>query len=307
MALLAPSSKTPFDPRSLDLPSMGALVIFYHACSGFPVKQTWLDAIKAGNFNTFDGLTYSNAARYCPHSGETILGHLAQQHQKIRLTKPTQHVTKPAIDPVSPSVVPAAPSNKVHIHVVPISKLYTDDTGCFPVRARSGNQYVMIAYYANGNLNHQQAFKTGSDKHRIAVYNTIMTRLAARGLAVDLQILDNETSAAYKHAITVTWQAKFQLVPPDMHRHNRAERAIRTFKDHFLAILANVDPLFPPYLWDLLLPQAKLTLNLLRQSALNPRIPAWEFFEGPFDYNKIPLGPVGYCILIHAKPVTRCS
>ena len=44
------------------------------------------------------------------------------------------------------------------------------------------------------------------------------------------------------------WKAAFQLVPPEMHRQNRAERAIRTFKDHFLAILAGVDPAFPPYL-----------------------------------------------------------
>ena len=90
-----------------------------------------------------------------------------------------------------------------------------------------------------------------------------MTRLAARGLSVDLQILDIEASAAYKQAITFTWQSKFQLVPPEMHRCNRAERAIRTFKDHFLSILAGVDQSFPPYLWDLLLPQAELTLNLL--------------------------------------------
>ena len=68
MALLSQSSKTPFDPRSLDLPNMAALVGFYHACLGFPVKQTWLDTIKAANCNTFDGLTYSNAAWYCPDS-----------------------------------------------------------------------------------------------------------------------------------------------------------------------------------------------------------------------------------------------
>jgi hypothetical protein len=90
-----------------------------------------------------------------------------------------------------------------------------------------------------------------------------MTRLVARGLSVDLQILDNEASAAYKHAITFTWQAKFQLVPLDMHCQNRAERAIRTFKAHFLSILAGVDPTFPLYLWGLLLPRAELTLNLL--------------------------------------------
>ncbi len=52
----------------------------------------------------------------------------------------------------------------------------------------------MIAYHADGNLILQQAFKSRSDKHRIAAYNTIMTRLAARSLAVNLQILDNETT-----------------------------------------------------------------------------------------------------------------
>ncbi len=91
-----------------------------------------------------------------------------------------------------------------------------------------------------------------------------------------------------------------------MHRCNQAERTIQTFKDHFFAILAGVDSTFPLYLWDLILPQAELTLNLLRQSALNPSMSAWEFFQGPFDFNKTPLGPVGCCVLIHAKPATRC-
>jgi hypothetical protein len=138
-----------------------------------------------------------------------------------------------------------------------------NDTGRFLIKARSGNQYVMIAYHANGNLILQQAFKSRSNTHCIAAYNAIMTHLAARSLSVNLQILDNEASAAYKHAITFTWQAKIQLVPPDMHCQNRAERAIRMFKAHFLSILAGVDPTFSPYLWDLLLPQAELTLNLL--------------------------------------------
>ncbi len=306
MALAAQSSKTPFDPQSPDLPSMGALVGFYHACLGFPVKQTWLDAIKAGNCDSFNGLTYSNAARYCPDSDETIMGHLSQQRQNVWSTKPWPPV--PEQVPLLPAIAPQAsslPSNKVHISVFPISKLYTDDNGRFPVKARSGNQYVMIAYHANGNLILQQAFKSRSDTHCIVACNSIMTRLAAQDLSVDLQILDNKARAAYKQAITFTWQAKFQLVPPDMHRQNRAERAIRTLKAHFLSILAGVDPSFPPYLWDLLLPQAELTLNLLWQSALNPRILAWEFFQGLFDFNKTPLGPVGCRVLIHAKPVTR--
>jgi hypothetical protein len=306
LALAARVSRIPFDPRSLDLPSIRALLSFYRACLGFPVKQTWLDAIRAGNCDTFNGLTYSNAARYCPNADETIMGHLAQQRQNVRSTKPKPPATAPLLPAIPPPETIVA-SNLLVVNVVPLSKLYTDNTSRFPVRARSGNQYVMIAYHANGNLILQQEFQTKSDRHRIAAYTAIMTRLAAQGLSVDLQILDNEASSAYKQAITFTWKAKFQLVPPDMHRQNRAERAIRTFKDHFIAILAGVNSTFPPYLWDLLLPQAELTLNLLRQATLNPQISAWEYFQGPFDFNKTPLGPVGCRVLIHAKPGTRCS
>jgi hypothetical protein len=85
------ATKTTLDPCSLDLPSVGALVRFYHTCLAFPVKQTWLDAAKAGNLDTFDGLTYSNIAWYCPGSDKTILDHLpsnartSAQHGHVRL------------------------------------------------------------------------------------------------------------------------------------------------------------------------------------------------------------------------------
>jgi hypothetical protein len=56
----------------------------------------------------------------------------------------------------------------------------------------------MIGFHADGNLILQQAFKTRSNRHRNAAYKAIMTRWAARGLSVDLQILDNKASSAYK-------------------------------------------------------------------------------------------------------------
>ena len=34
---------------------------------------------------------------------------------------------------------------------------------------------------------------------------------------------------------------KYQLVPPSNHRANNAERAIQTFKNHFIAGLCSVD------------------------------------------------------------------
>jgi hypothetical protein len=245
VALAARAAGTPFDSRSLDLPSIGALVGFYHACLGFPVKQTLLNAIKAGNCDTFKGLTYSNAAKYCPDADEMIMGHLAQQRQNVRSTK-AKLTSLPPLVVLPPPI--EAPSNQVFVATKPLSKLFTDNTGIFPIQACSSNQYVMIAFHAKGNLILQQAFKSKSGHHCIAAYNTIMMRLAAQGLSVDLQILDNKASAAYKEAITFKWNATFQLVPPDMHCCNQAECTIRTFKDHFLAILAGVDSAFPPYL-----------------------------------------------------------
>ncbi len=165
----------------------------------------------------------------------------------------------------------------------------------------------MIAYHTDGNLILQHAFQTKADKHRIPAFNTIMALLAAYGLLVDLNIRDNEASADFKQVITESWKNKFQLVPPDMHQRNKAKRMIRHFKNHFLSILAGIDATFPLYLWDLLLPQAEPTVNLLRQATINPKISAREYFNGPFDFNKTPLAPVGCRVLIHAKPVTRKS
>ena len=82
-----------------------------------------------------------------------------------------------------------------------------------------------------------------------------MKKLTDRGHHVDIQILDNEVSADFKKTIQQVWGAKYQLVPPNVHRRNITERAIIAFKAHFISILAGVDPDFPKYMWDNLLIQ----------------------------------------------------
>ena len=41
-----------------DPPSVEALIQYFHEAAGFPVHDTWLKAIKAGNFLLWPGLTY---------------------------------------------------------------------------------------------------------------------------------------------------------------------------------------------------------------------------------------------------------
>jgi hypothetical protein len=94
----------------------------------------------------------------------------------------------------------------------------------------------------------------------------------------------------------------YQLVPPHCHRSNAAERAIRTFKEHFLAGLSSFDPSFPMHLWDRLLPQVEITLNLLRTSRLHPQLSAAAHCHELVDYNKTAFAPPGCKIITHEKP-----
>ena len=107
----------------------------------------------------------------------------------------------------------------------------------------------MMAYYCDSNTILKAPFVNRKYKHRIRAYKSIMQKLADRGHHVEVQILDNEVSAEFKKTIVKDCGASYQLVPPNVHRRNIAERAIRTFKAHFLEILAGVDPDFPNFMW----------------------------------------------------------
>jgi hypothetical protein len=97
----------------------------------------------------------------------------------------------------------------------------------------------------------------------------------------------------------------YQLMPLHCHLRNASERVISTFKEHFMTGLSSVDPAFPFHLWDRLLPQAEITLNLLRTSTLHPHLSAAAHFHGLVDYNKKAFSPPGCKIIAHEKPGNR--
>jgi hypothetical protein len=136
------------------------------------------------------------------------------------------------------------------------------------------------------------------DNSLVKAYNTLWARVTKSGkVKPTMHILDNEASARFKKEIRKN--CDLQLVPPDTHWQNLAKRAIKTFKSHFISILAGLDPSFSMTLWDRLLPQTILTLNLLRQAKADPSMSAYQFMHGKFDYNKMPLAPLGCAVQIH--------
>ena len=78
----------------------------------------------------------------------------------------------------------------------------------------------------------------------------------------------------------------YQLASPGDHRVNYAERAIQTYKNHFISTLKGADPDYPDNGWDLLMPQINITLNLLRASRVNPKLSAYAQVHGHFEFNK---------------------
>jgi hypothetical protein len=162
----------------------------------------------------------------------------------------------------------------------------------------------MICYVYGCNYVKVIPTKSRSASERVKAYDTIHQELTVKGIKLKLQTLDNEASAALKNFLTAN-DVDYQLVPPHCHLRNAAERAIRTFKEHFVAGLSSVDPTFPLHLWDRLLPQAEITLNLLRTSRLHPQLSAAAHFHGLVDYNKTAFAPPGCKIIAHEKPGKR--
>jgi hypothetical protein len=290
------------------------LVTYLHAACFSPVKSTFLRAIKNNHFTTWPGLTPEIVNKALPPSLATEQGHLNQERQNLQSTKlqtlapikiedednvtfPTVNDTKPIANEVCYTLITASETN---------SKAYIDLTGRFPFQSSRGRNYILVAYHYDANAVLATALKNKSKEEIKRGWEELNTKCEVAGVKPKTYVMDNEASAELKQAMLMK-NISYQLVPPHIHRTNLAERAIQTFKNHFKAGFASVDPKFPAREWDRLLPQAVLTLNLLRSSRNNPRLSAHAYLFGEFNFNATPLAPPGTKVLLHKKPDDRTS
>jgi hypothetical protein len=59
------------------------------------------------------------------------------------------------------------------------------------------------------------------------------------------------------------------------------------------------------HLWDILLPHAVITLNMLRTSRINPKLSAATHIYLQYDFNRAPMAPPGTRIIAHETPNRR--
>ena len=70
-----------------ELPSIEQAVRYLHGAAGSLTKETWLKAIRNGNYLTWPLITVKNVNKNFPESEETQKGHMRNQRQGFRSTK----------------------------------------------------------------------------------------------------------------------------------------------------------------------------------------------------------------------------
>ena len=233
-----------------------------------------------------------NVHKYMPKSVATAKGYLDQ-------TQKNQHSTKPktlqpddddgndikAMPPITDrkcmyyvyAAIISAPSTS--------SQIYTNQMGHFPVQSWFGNKYITVLYDYDSNCILAEPMKNCTDAAMIGAYQTHYNSLVAQGLEPRLQKLDNKASKWLKQFIT---KVEFQLVWSADASVQCGRASNLNIQNHFIAGLCSTDKLFPMNLWDQLLPQAVMTLNLLCAPHINLQ-PSPHMHSSKFTLISMPL------------------
>jgi hypothetical protein len=68
------------------------MVQYLHAAAGHPPEDTWVKAVRHGNYNLWPLIDTKNVRKYFLESEETQLGHMQGQWQGVQLTFPKQPI-----------------------------------------------------------------------------------------------------------------------------------------------------------------------------------------------------------------------
>eukprot|EP00956_Cyclotella_meneghiniana_P043791 scaffold287739_cov149-Cyclotella_meneghiniana.AAC.1 len=145
--------------------------------------------------------------------------------------------------PVSPNVnvIPIEPMDDMTCNVFCYAALadkhsgtmYTDATGALPVVSLDGNQYYFVAYAYDPNYIFAVPIANLRDDTIIAAFDEVFQQLKTKGFKPAFNVTDNQAATPIKAYLTKE-ETEWQFVEPNNHRVNAAERAIQTFKNHFI-------------------------------------------------------------------------
>ena len=113
-------------------------------------------------------------------------------------------------------------------------KLYTDATGENPEMSLDGKQYCFVAYDYDTNYIFALPIANVQEKTIIKEFDKIFTKLTEKGHKPTFNVTDNQAVTPLQKYLRAK-NCRWQFLEPANHRVNSAERAIQTFKNHFIS------------------------------------------------------------------------
>jgi hypothetical protein len=281
-------------------------VKYVHASFGNPSLSTFITAARRGYFGNLPRLTVDMINDNPPVTTATASGHLDQTRQVIRPSQPSgSSIQAPMTVVQATNITNIRPLPDIHIanHTIYSkdydlkAEMHSDLAGKFPFVSYRGNQYILVSVF-HGYI-HVEVMPNRESNSYLKAFRDTYTFFASKGHTIKLQTMDKETSGAVSSFFTNEAKVQLNYVPTSIHRRNKAERAIRTFKNHFISTLATANPAFPLSYWEAFIPQAEITINLLRCFRLNPAISAYHGIYGKtYDFLSHPIAPCGTKVVV---------
>ncbi len=155
-----------------DLPDNRQTLQYLHASAGFPVKETFLAAVRAGNYATWPGLMTTLITKHFPDSDKTQKRHMKGQRKGVRLTKikPPVHIKIEPTTETAPNLT-ITKENDIFVVIYELSNtVHTDQTGAFLLTSQRGYCYIMVGIHLDVNYIFCELMKNRTEDKMITAY-----------------------------------------------------------------------------------------------------------------------------------------
>jgi hypothetical protein len=285
--------------------------------------------------------------RYLNPSPETAKGHMKRLHHGINSmqTKTTQppSVSPPIATKLPTPILPGAPyvfppaavqpypiQHQANVRALPhmilddgdasianvfcfcafanphTSVVYSNLTDKFPFMSFDGSICFLVMYHYESNAILPTPISGLYDLCIFNAYKKNFDKLTSKGFKPKLNVMYNQATKFIKKNLTKE-ECELQLVKLHNHCMNATKHATQTFKDAFIAALATTDQDFLLQLWDKLTPQVQNTLIMMRASRIDLAMLAYKILNGPYDWNRYPLAPLGCKAVVYKDGDTQGS
>jgi hypothetical protein len=252
---------------------------------GSPPTWSILRALNDKFIRADDGWPVATSQEYSTHAiahPATHAGHLKELRSNIRSTKPTASATTthpvPALISRPSDLDDDTPEDERDLNqtvayiFVREQGYHTDAKGPYSIPGHDGSTHDLVMVY--GNYIHAEPMKGVAGAAQLAAYQRIQayTDRHCKAPKPTYNRVDEAGNNPQVRAFFHQHDVRLDFVMPNIHRMNKAERAIQDWQAHRLSTLARKGSGFPADHWPRLNEGLRIIINHLRPSAFDKSI-----------------------------------